>query len=61
MTELEEAELTDGQGRALSAHKSRAYEGLRQTNDGTGTGGNPEAACAPDRGLVERAGNRISE
>jgi hypothetical protein len=27
MTELEEAELTDGQGRALSDHKSRAYEG----------------------------------
>lgn len=27
MTELEEAELTDGQGRALSMHKSRAYEG----------------------------------
>jgi hypothetical protein len=27
MTELEEAELTDGQGRALSAHKSRAYQG----------------------------------
>ena len=27
MTELKEAELTDGQGRALSAHKSRAYEG----------------------------------
>jgi hypothetical protein len=27
MTELEEAELTDGQGRALSAHRSRAYEG----------------------------------
>jgi hypothetical protein len=27
MTELEEAELTDGQDRALSAHKSRAYEG----------------------------------
>jgi hypothetical protein len=27
MTELEEAELTDGQGRALSAHKSRAHEG----------------------------------
>jgi hypothetical protein len=24
LTELEEAELTDGQGRALSAHKSRA-------------------------------------
>lgn len=27
MTELEEAELTDGQGRALSGHSSRAYEG----------------------------------
>jgi 3-polyprenyl-4-hydroxybenzoate decarboxylase len=28
MTELEEAELIDGQGRALSAHKSQqAYEG----------------------------------
>jgi hypothetical protein len=27
MTELEEAELTDGQGRALSAHSSKAYEG----------------------------------
>ncbi|MGB3339845.1 MAG: hypothetical protein WBA73_21920, partial [Devosia sp.] len=26
MTELEEAGLTDGQGRALSAHRSRAYE-----------------------------------
>lgn len=26
MTELEEAELTEGQGRALSAHKSKAYE-----------------------------------
>jgi hypothetical protein len=27
MTELEEAELTNGRGRALSAHKSGAYEG----------------------------------
>jgi hypothetical protein len=27
MTELEEAELTDGQGRALSAHSSKAYDG----------------------------------
>jgi hypothetical protein len=26
MTELEEAGLTDGQGRALSAHRSKAYE-----------------------------------
>ena len=29
MTELEEAELTDGQGRALSGHRSqRAYEAM---------------------------------
>ncbi|MBR0871305.1 hypothetical protein JQ633_13125 [Bradyrhizobium tropiciagri] len=27
MTELEEAELTDGQGRALSGHRSKAYKG----------------------------------
>jgi hypothetical protein len=27
MTELEEAELTDGQGRALSGHRSKAYDG----------------------------------
>jgi len=27
MTELEEAELTDGQGRALSMHSSKAYDG----------------------------------
>lgn len=27
MTELEESGLTDGQGRALSAHRSKAYEG----------------------------------
>jgi len=26
MTELEEAQLTDGQGRALSGHRSKAYE-----------------------------------
>jgi hypothetical protein len=26
MTELEEAELTDGKGRALSAHRSKAYD-----------------------------------
>ena len=36
MTEPEEAELTDGQGRALSAHKSRAYEGYAKANDGKG-------------------------
>ena len=51
MTELEEAELTDGQGRALSAHKSRA----------TGPCGDPETACTPTCEPVERAGNGISE
>jgi hypothetical protein len=33
MTELEEAELTDGQGRALSAHRSRAYEGYAKRTE----------------------------
>jgi hypothetical protein len=56
MTELEEAELTDGQGRALSAHKSRAYEGYAKRTMERALA----ATCAPDRGLVERAGNRIS-
>lgn len=35
MTELEEAELTDGQGRALSAHKTQqSYEGYAKRNLG---------------------------
>src|SRR3981189_2274240 len=35
MTELDEAELTDGQGRALSAHKSQqAYEGYAKRTMG---------------------------
>jgi hypothetical protein len=35
MTELEEAELTDDQGRALSAHKSQqAYEGYAKRTMG---------------------------
>jgi hypothetical protein len=33
MTELDEAELTDGQGRALSAHKSKAYEGYAKRTE----------------------------
>jgi hypothetical protein len=33
MTELEEAGLTDGQGRALSAHRSRAYEGYAKRTE----------------------------
>jgi len=35
MTELEQAELTDGQGRALSAHESQqAYEGYAKRTMG---------------------------
>jgi hypothetical protein len=33
MTELEEAQLTDGQGRALSAHRSKAYEGYAKRTE----------------------------
>jgi len=33
MTELEEAELTDGQGRALSGHRSKAYEGYAKRTE----------------------------
>lgn len=33
MTELEEAELTDGQGRALSAHRSKACEGYAKRTE----------------------------
>jgi hypothetical protein len=56
MTELEEAELTDGQGRALSAHRSRAYEGYAKNE--ARPGGNAETArVAP----YERNRHRISE
>jgi hypothetical protein len=33
MTELEEAELADGQGRALSAHRSKAYDGYAKRTE----------------------------
>ena len=33
MTELEEAGLTDGQGRALSAHRSKAYQGYAKRTE----------------------------
>jgi hypothetical protein len=33
MTELEEAELTDGQGRALSAHRRKAYDGYAKRTE----------------------------
>jgi hypothetical protein len=44
MTELEEAELSDGQGRALSGHRTqRAYEGYAKTHPGTCSSGDKEA------------------
>jgi hypothetical protein len=44
MTELEEAELTDGQGRALSAHRGQqAYEGMRSAR---WTAPSPQVASA---------------
>ena len=53
MTELEEAALTDGQGRASSAHKSQqAYDGYAKTNDRAGTVRNAQASRAsPERTL----------
>jgi hypothetical protein len=33
MTELDEAELTDGQGRALSGHRSKSYEGYAKRTE----------------------------
>jgi hypothetical protein len=57
MTELEEAELTDGQGRALSAHKSRAY----QAHDVARFGGDSETTRPSHCDVCEQRGNRISE
>jgi hypothetical protein len=60
MTELENAELTDRQGRALSAHKGRAYEGYaKRTMDRALAA--TRTTCASHSGLSERPGNRISE
>ena len=58
MTELEEAELTDGQGRALSAHKSQqAYEGYaKRTMSRT-----LRNSQAPRSQACERGGNEHSE
>jgi hypothetical protein len=57
MTELEEAELTDGQGRALSGHRTkRAW--LRQADLGARPTGDKEAIRAR---LGERSGNIHSE
>jgi hypothetical protein len=55
MTELEEAELTDGQGRALSAHKSQqAYEGYaKRTTE--------RALSATRKRHAQHGGNKHSE
>jgi hypothetical protein len=48
MTELEEAEQTDGQGRALSAHKTtQAYAGYAKRT---------ERGCWPQHASVMRIG-----
>jgi hypothetical protein len=48
MTELEEAELTDGQGRALSGHRTeRAYQGYAKRTL-SGPCGHQEAPRAPN-------------
>jgi CheY-like chemotaxis protein len=48
MTELEEAELTGGQGRALSGHKTtQAYKGYAKGDDATRARCYPRTSCAP--------------
>ena len=62
MTELEEAELTDGQGRALSGHRTqRAYEGYAKRTLQRALPGHEEAPRAPDRHHRRRATRRRSE
>ena len=59
MTELEEAALTDGQGRALSAHKSQqAYEGYAKRTMERGVVSNAQTSRASP---YERSGNIYSE
>ena len=59
MTELETAELTDGQGRALSGHRTqRAYAGYAKRSLCTRPARNPQA-LRPQVG--ERGGNDYSE
>ena len=47
MTELEEAELTEGQGRALSGHKTaQAYRGYAKETMLRALAATKKAACA---------------
>jgi len=61
MTELEEAELTDGQGQALGTH----LEGIRRLSEARHDAParrHQEAPCTPaGNSQRERHGNRISE
>ena len=59
MTELEEAELTEGQGRALSAHRTReSYAGYAKRTEARMLVGYQEA---PRSYAGEPNGNRRSE
>jgi len=59
MTELEEAELTDGQGRALSAHKTTsAYAGYAKRTIERALSANSQASRASPS---EHCANRISK
>jgi hypothetical protein len=42
---MTEMELTDGQGARLIRARSKAYEGVRQANDGASIGGDAQATC----------------
>jgi hypothetical protein len=62
MTELEEAELTDGQGRALSTHRTQqSYESYaKRTAKRMLSATRKRRACAP-AGSTERTGGFLSE
>jgi hypothetical protein len=62
MTELEEAELTDGQGRALSGHKTaQAYRGYAKETMQRALGCDPQATCASAGAeAIRTAGQRCS-
>jgi len=61
MTELVEAELTDGQGRALSAHTSKAYQGYAKRTMMRALAATRKPRAPAGNSQCERHGNRISE
>ena len=58
MTELEEAELAEGQGRALSAHRTRELRRLRQAHSAAHPCGNTQTTSSR---FDEHNANRVSE